>query len=237
MKRVILATLITTTLTLADFIGGEVDLGFYSHSPSGTAQNGDDIVDIKDDLKWQDENDIFIRAYFEHPIPIIPNIRVGYTKFGHSGEGSVTKSFFWGLLNIDGDVNSDLDLDIYDLTLYYEFLDNWINLDGGLNLKYLNGTIDVNSDHRDISVPIPMLYAKGKIDIPATDLSVLFEGDYVTYDNNQLYDVEVGARYNFALGFGIEAGYKALKIKVNDVDNVSMDTKFNGAYGKLVWDF
>ncbi len=237
MKKIILATLITTTLTLGDFIGGEVNLGFYAHSPSGTAQNGDDIVDIEDDLKWEDESDIFLRAYFEHPVPVVPNIRVGYTKFKHSGDGTVTKSFFWGLLNIDGDVKSDLDLDIYDLTLYYEFLDNWISLDGGLNLKYLNGTLDVNSDHRDISVPIPMLYGKAKINIPTTNLSLQLEGDYISYEDNQLYDIEVGARYNFLLGFGIEAGYKALKIKVDDVDDVSMDTKFNGAYGKLVWDF
>ena len=237
MKRVILATLITTTLSLADFIGGEVDLGFYAHSPSGTAQNGDDIVDIQDELKWKDENDIFLRAYLEHPVPLIPNIRVGYRKFRNSGEGTINKSFFWGAINIDRDVDSNLDLDIYDLTLYYQFLDKEIDLDAGLNLKYLNGTIDVNSDHRDIDIPIPMLYGKAKIDIGNSDLSFLLEGDYISYKNNQLYDVELGARYSFALGFAIEAGYKALKIKVDDVDNVSMETKFNGAYGKLVWDF
>ncbi|HHH51330.1 MAG TPA: hypothetical protein ENK76_03070 [Campylobacterales bacterium] len=82
-----------------------------------------------------------------------------------------------------------------------------------------------------------MLYLKGKVDIPATDLSFQLEGDYVSYSGNMLYDFELGARYTFFAGLGIEAGYKAMKIKIDNVDNFSMDTDFNGAYGKLVWDF
>jgi hypothetical protein len=82
-----------------------------------------------------------------------------------------------------------------------------------------------------------MLYAKTGIDVPTTDLSFQVEGNYVSYDGNQLYDVEAGIRYLFALGAGLEIGYKVLKVKIDDVDDFSMDTDYNGVYGKVVWDF
>jgi len=244
MKKILLASLMATSFGMADFIGGEVDLGYYSHSPSGTAQYKGDVVDIENDLHWGDEQDMFLRVYFEHPIPIIPNIRLGYSKFSHEGHGKATKNFGWNDFVIpitDPNVYSKIDLDMYDITLYYEFLDNWISADAGLNIKYLDGTVDVksttDSSSNDIQVPIPMLYFKGKVDIPTTDLSFQLEGDYISYSGNMLYDFELGARYTFIAGLGIEAGYKAMKIKIDDVDDFSMDTDFNGLYGKVVWDF
>ncbi len=244
MKKLLFSTIMIITFTMADFIGGEVNLGLYNHSPSGTAQNGGDNIDIEKDLNWKSENEIFLRAYFEHPLPIIPNIRVGYTKFSHNGAGEASKTFSWGginLFSLTDDVYSELDLDIYDLTLYYELLDNWLNFDVGVNIKYLNGFMDVETllkhEHNNIDVPIPMLYAKAKIDIPNTDLSFQAEGDFIEYDDNSIYDLEIGARYSFIIGFGVEAGYKTFKIKIDDVDDMSMDTDFSGIYGKLIWDF
>jgi len=245
MKKILLASLVATSFGMADFIGGEVDLGYYSHSPSGTAQYKGDSADVENDLHWGDEQDVFLRAYFEHPIPVIPNIRVGFSKFFHEGNGRATKTFGWDdfSIGINDKVYSKIDLSMYDITLYYEFLDNWISADAGLNIKYLDGTVDVKStsttknSSNDIQVPIPMLYFKGKVDIPTTDLSFQLEGDYISYSGNMLYDFELGARYTFVAGLGIEAGYKAMKIKIDDVDDFSMDTDFNGVYGKVVWDF
>jgi outer membrane protein len=120
-------------------------------------------------------------------------------------------------------------------------LDNWLNLDVGLNIKYLDGSINIKSttenENNDFNVPIPMLYTKARLDVPTTDLSFQLEGNYISYDGNTLYDLELGARYTFALGFGVEGGYKAFKLKIDDIDDLSMDADFNGIYGKLVWDF
>jgi len=244
MKKILLATMVATSFGMADFIGGELNLGYYSHSPSGTATYGDDKVDIEKDLKWSSSEDIFLKAYFEHPLPIIPNIKIGYTDFSHKGSGRASKTFSFGdfqLFSLDDDVDSKLDLTMYDLSLYYEVLDNWANLDLGLNVKFIDGTIDIKSttdkEHKSFNTPIPMLYAKARFDVPTTDVSFQAEGNYISYDGNTLYDLEIGARYSFALGFGLEAGYKSFKLKLDDVDDLSMDTDFNGAYGKVVWDF
>ena len=59
----------------------------------------------------------------------------------------------------------------------------------------------------------------------------------MSFARSLLYDAEAGVRYTFALGLGLEAGYKTMKLELDNVDDISMNTNFSGAYGKLVWDF
>lgn len=251
MKKILLVGSLFTSLTMADIVGGELNLGYYNHAPSGSAvyngtTNGN-TIDVEDTLKWSQENDLLVKAYIEHPVPFLPNLKLGYTSFGHSGNGTLTQDLTWGnqTFTANGNIDSKFDLKMYDITFYYEILDNWLNTDVGLNVKYIDGTVDVTgttaagikSESADFAVPIPMLYAKMRFDIPTTDISLQAEGNYVTYDGHSLYDFEAGVRYTFALGAGIEAGYKAMKLKIDDIDDLSMDTDFSGMYGKVVWDF
>jgi len=243
MKKILSIMACITTLSMADFIGGEINVGYYNHTPSGTAQYQGSVLNMEDTLKWESEGDIFLKAYLEHPIPIIPNIKIGYSDFGHSGAGAVNKSFTFGgeTFSTDKEIETKFDLKIYDLTLYYELLDNWINLDVGINVKYVDGALSVKSGSReksaDFQVPIPMVYAKARLDIPATDLSFQAEGNYIAYDGHTFYDAELGARYTFALGLGLEAGYKTMRLDIKDIEDLSMESDFSGAYAKLVWDF
>lgn len=249
MKNIFILISIISSFSLADVIGGELNIGYYNHAPSGTAQYQGDIIDLENDLKWESEGDIFVKAYIEHPLPIIPNIKLGYTSFGHEGSGSVNKSFQFGgkNFNLNSDIDTKFDLEMYDLTLYYEILDNWINLDVGVNVKYIDGILSVKgtnlltnqiiNESTDFQVPIPMLYAKARLDVPTTDLSFQAEGNYVTYDGHTFYDAEAGIRYTFLLGLGLEAGYKTMKLEIVDIDDLNMNADFSGAYGKLVWDF
>ena len=243
MKKILTLTALLSSLSMGDVIGGELNLGFYTHAPSGTATYQGDTVDIEDDLKWESENDMFLKAYFEHPLPLLPNIKLGYSSFSHEGSGTVKEAFVWGNQSFDLNepIESSFDLDMYDITLYYEILDNWLNADVGLNIKYIDGTINVKSSTENESttfnLPIPMLYAKARLDLPTTNLSFQVEGNYVTYDGHTLYDFEAGARYTFLLGFGVEAGYKSLNLTIDDIDDTSLDADFSGVYGKVVWDF
>lgn len=243
MKKALLFLTLITSLSRADVIGGELNLGYYNHAPTGTAQYQGDVLKLEDTLKWESEGDIFMKAYLEHPLPLIPNIKIGYSNFGHSGNGSVKKSFTFGGERFDTDrkIETKFDLKMYDLTLYYELLDNWINIDAGVNIKYIDGELSVKSGTKetstDVQVPVPMLYAKVRLDIPATDLSFQAEGNYITYNQNTFYDAEIGARYTLALGVGVEAGYKTMKLDIQEIDDLSMESDFSGAYAKLIWDF
>jgi outer membrane protein len=239
MKKILLITAMATTLTLADFIGGEVNLGYYSHSPSGTAENHGDRVDIEEVLHLGTEQDILLKAYLEHPIPVVPNLKVGYTPLSHEGSGTPGRSFIWDSESFSStdDINTKFDLNMYDIALYYEIIDIlWMNFDLGLNIKYIDGSVEVDGEKENFELPIPMLYAKARFDIPTTDVSLQVEGNYIAYDDNALLDLELGVRYTLALGLGFEAGYKTIELEI-DEDDFEMDTTFSGLYGKVVWDF
>ncbi len=240
MKKTVILSIICSTLAFADVIGGEISVGYLNNQPSGTLNYKGDTNDVEETFGWGRENSFIAKAYIEHPLPILPNIRASYTNLSHSGTG--TKSFDFGGKTYSGDISTDFDADIIDATLYYEILDNWINLDIGINAKYIDATASVQSNtsdksSADISFVLPTLYAKARLDIPMSDFSFQAEGDIITYSGNTLYDLTLSARYTFALGLGMEAGVKMLKFKLDDIDDVTADIDFTALYAAVVWDF
>lgn len=244
MQKLLTSIVLCSTLSVADFIGGEFNLGYYNHAPNGTASYKGDTFDLENDLKLDTQSDIFFKGYIEHPIPFLPNIKVGYTNFTHSGKGKIANDFNFGNYTFKAKQNleSHLDLNIYDLAFYYEILDNWVNLDLGINVKYLSGemsaeTLVTGKETSELSLALPLLYVKARFDVPTTDLSFQLEGNYLTYDGHELLDLEVGARYTFTAGLGLEVGYKTFSLVLDEIDDTSMNADFSGVYGKVVWDF
>ena len=165
----------------------------------------------------------FIKVYLEHPIPFIPHVKVGYSNISHNKIGKIA---------------DNLNLNMYDLTLYYNILDTGINADVGINLKHIDGNLlnsstDKNKSEK-LKLSVLMVYAKVRFDVPATSLSLEAEGNYVTKNGENIYDAQAGVRYTFNSGFGIETGYKVMHLKFDEVDDLNVENKFSGLYGKLV---
>jgi outer membrane protein len=258
LKKLTLTVLLTISTLYADtIIGGEVSLGIYSHSPSGSASyappfiTSDTTVDVEDDFGWSDEQDTVFKAYFEHPVPLFPNMRITYSNLSHSGQGTVD-GFSWGdIIDIDGEIETSAEMKMYDLTLYYELLDNWVEIDAGVTFRYFDGNIAVNtlakfssfstsvsSEVTNFDEYIPMLYGKTRFNIPTTDISLQFEGNAISYNDTTFYDYELSARYTFSMGLGIEGGYKTIHLESEAlVDGLILDMDLSGPYASIVWDF
>jgi len=242
-------------------IGGEVSLGIYSHTPSGTASYTlphtplASSVDLENDFGWDTTQDTILKAYFEPPLPFVPNFKLAYSNFDQSGTGTVS-SFSWGNIKGSGEMDTALTLKMYDLTAYYELLDNVVDLDAGLTLRYLYGNIDVTpaenfgfaplpplsvtlpSESTEIDEWIPMLYGKARFTVPATEVSLQLEANAISYQDTTFYDYELSARYTFSMGLGLEAGYKSIHINSKDLaDGLNVDVDSSGPYATVVWDF
>jgi outer membrane protein len=129
-----------------------------------------------------------------------------------------------------------------DVTLYYEVLDNWVELDAGITARYISGDMGVSTsgdnDVADFSIWVPMLYGKARFNFPVTDLSVQLEANAISYWDMTAYDYELSARYTLMMGIGIEAGYKSLHLDSDDlVDGFHADIDFSGPYAAAIWDF
>ena len=256
MKKLLLASLLTSAALYADMSGGEISVGMYSHSPSGyasyTGLGLGTSADLEDTLHWQSNENIFLKTYLEHPAPMFPNVKLAYTQLSHEGQGEVG-DFTWGGIHIPslGTIENSLDISKYDLTLYYELLDNWVETDVGLTLGYIDGNIAVtalagwdpmlsvsHTESTDFSLFMPTLYGKVRLNVPNTDLNLQFEGDVFSYSDTTYYNYELSARYTFSMGLGIEAGYKAQHLDSNDLaDGLVVDMDFDGPYAAVVLDF
>jgi outer membrane protein len=241
VKTLALLILLTLSQIHADTIGGEISLGFFNHQPNGNASYKGSATDMEDTLGFSEEQDIFLKAYLEHPLPVIPNVKLGYTTLSHEGSSSVG-NFTWGDTTYNGTIDSSLSLDMTDVTLYYEFLDNWAETDAGLTLRYISGNMDVyssaESDVADFSTWVPMLYGKVRFNPPVTDLSFQLEANAISYWDITTYDYELSARYTLAMGLGLEAGYKAFHLNSDDlVNGFNADMDFSGPYAAVLWDF
>ncbi len=242
IKKLVLVTLLTLSQVHADMIGGEASLGFFNHDPSGNASYKGTSSSLEETFGFSEEQDLFLKAYLEHPLPLLPNVKLGYTTLSHDGNSRVV-DFTWGdIVNFTGPIDSSLSLDMTDVTLYYEVLDNWVEVDAGVTARYISGDMGVSTsiynDTVDFSTWIPMLYGKARFNFPVTDLSVQLEANAISYWDMTAYDYELSARYTLMMGIGIEAGYKSFHLDSDDlVDGFHADIDFSGPYAAAIWDF
>lgn len=242
LRKLILLPIVILHQLDADTIGGEASVGFFNHDPSGNASYKGTDSDLEETFGFSEKQDIFFKAYLEHPFPVMPNVKLGYMALSHKGSSSV-EDFTWGDIdNFTGDIDNSLSLDMTDVTFYYEFLDNWGEVDAGLTLRYISGDMGVNtmisSDVASFSTWVPMLYGKTRFNMPVTDLSFQIEANAISYWDITSYDYELSARYTLIMGLGLEAGYKAFHLDSDElVDGLYTDMDFSGPYAAVIWDF
>ena len=239
-QLVCLATLATPFTVNADFLSISAGGGIWNETPDGNIQKTNDpvSVDIKNNLFWKEETQGYFFITVEHPVPVIPNVKLMSTKIDQSGNGA-TSFTFDGLSFSGPNVSNDFSIETLDLIAYYEVLDNVVSLDLGLNIRNLKIDYNINngsSTTDSVSETVPMLYAAVGAS-PWPELLISGELSYIAYDGNSLSDFTAKIAYttNFLLGF--EAGYRILSFELDDVSdtnaNIDFDGVFAGAYLKF----
>lgn len=250
MKKTILPALLLTAAPFAasaDTLGFTIAAGMWDHKPSGPIQysvggTGDEI-DVADDLGMESDTEGFFYAALEHPIPILPNIRVQRTALTSSGDATLTQSFTFGdtTYTASSDVSSEIVLDHTDVTLYYELLDNWVNLDLGLTGRNLDGSVEISdgvtTEKQAFSGWAPMIYADLAFDLPLTGLQVGVNGNALFYGDSEMSDYAARLSWESSIGLGVMGGYRQMTIKLDDFDDVSTDVKEKGPFAAAFFHF
>ncbi len=235
---------------LIDF---EASVGAIQQKPSGYVSykptSDNDKIDVKNDAHIGDKTKPWAKFKFEHPIPIIPNIKLAYMPMKFDGSGVLTRNIKWGNYEYNADYNLSVKLDRVDTTLYYylPFINTAtagkLDVELGLNVRTimfdgkLNGTNTTGqkvSESKSITLPIPMGHLAAEIK-PINQVSLLGEFNYISYNKNTYYDYTVGLRLNShelistPLKPFIEVGYRYEKLKLDEKD-VKTDLKIKGGY-------
>ena len=242
----VVSTLVTLAalfpaLCAADTLGVRVGAAYWDFDMSGTARyktrDSANNLDINKDLGYDDGSLTFFYAAFEHPVPFLPNVRLSRTDLDEDARGRLSKTVVYGnrVFLFNEDVSSDVKLDQTDITLYYSPLDNVVNVDLGLNAKYIDSKARITgsisgTETANVSGWVPMLYAGAGADLPLTGLSVGIEGAYVRYDGSSFYDYSVQASYTSPWHVGVNAGYRKIKLDLDDFDDSFADVEFDGPF-------
>ncbi len=223
----------------ADIIGGTVEASYWYAGIGGEASAGSTTVDMESDLNFDNDSFFELAASFEHPVPIIPNLKVRLTSLDQTEDGEIDTDFDGANA---GDVTSSFDLTHYDVIAYYEILDNWVSVDVGLDVKVFDGKLEIEgtSDSSSTSIDefLPLPYAKAEIELPFTGMAFGAELSGLSYSGNGIYDARARIRQNISLAF-VELGYRQMAIKIDDIGsaNLEVDVDYSGVYLSTGLDF
>ena len=220
----------------ADILSFTIGGGVWNETPEGNIIKPSNAptptVDIKNNLFWDEEAQGYLFATLEHPVPLLPNVRLMYTSLDHSGSGNT--NFDFEGINFSGTVANEFTIDQTDLLLYYEVLDNVVSLDLGLNVRFLDLTYNIsdslgNTTSGSVSAPVPMIYGLiGGSPWPGLLLSA--EGNYMSVSGSSISDFNAKISYTTDFFIGFEAGYRAQRIELDDVDDTNADLEFRGPF-------
>lgn len=241
LRTILAATLLAGSSNLfADTLAISAGAGIWQASPSGDFRDSTGTtINVTDELFWSKENQNFFFVTFEHPVPIIPNVRLSAVKLDQSGSGTLTKTIKIGGITYTGSENitDSFSLDQKDLTLYYEILDNVVSVDLGLNIKLADisytitgSTSGTTSD--SFSTTIPMIYGLVGVS-PIPDLIISLEGSAIGYSGSSITDFTAKVAYTTNFFVGVEAGYRAQKYKFDEVSGYTSNLEFKGPYAGL----
>jgi len=223
----------------ADFVGFSIGASYWSPDLSGEFNSaGEASIDLSDDLDVDDPSQSSAVLSLEHPVPFLPNIR--YQDIDLDSDGRNTLS---GNITFEGEtysagesVRTTFDLSHSDIVLYYEVLDNWVNLDIGLDLKRFDGKVSMvgstNTTTSSINIDetLPLLYLSARFDLPFSGFYIGADISSFSIDDSSAEDATIKLGYESGSGLGIEGGLKTFSIELDDADDLDTDIEYDGAF-------
>ena len=219
--------------------------GWQSDNSGSFAQDGN-----LQSFKFDDETFTSYYAALEHPVPLIPNIKLKYTELELNGDTTLDETFSFGGSDyvVGTQVGTVSDLSHVDYILYYEIFDNdLVSISLGVNAKQFDGEIVVTGTSKeggqsttgrvDFSGFVPLVYGRAEVGLPLTGLSVFFEGSLLAIDDSKVQDYQAGIAYalldNLAIDMDIKAGYRSMTLELDDIDDIYTDLDASGPFAGI----
>ena len=201
-KALIASTLLLAGAAQADVLGLTAEVGQFSPDASFDGR----IDNTTSNVDFDGEDNTYYGIAFEHPVPLIPNVRLqGSTLEGYSAD-------------------ADIKIDSTDYTLYYEILDGlaWLDLDVGISLRDLDIDARVGNSTASESAVIPTGYLSAYFTIPTLPLQIGGEIKTLEIGDSSINDTTFKIKYQSPFVVGVEGGYRTANF---DIDEGSIDSE------------
>jgi outer membrane protein len=224
-------------------------IGIWNHDPNGMINYNGDDVELNTDLSLSDRNDINLWIRVEHPIPMIPDIKLQYTPIKIKDSNSANRLFKFGGYNFDDGIRSEMEMDIIDVQLYNHlpFLQmtslKSLDITYGLTFRFLNANAfieeiqTVNARSRSFSTPMALLCAGFRV-APVSSFSLIGDFQGTAYSGNHWYDVTAEVQIApFTEHIFLGIGYRYQDFKIDNVQDVTADQTMQGWFAELGFRF
>jgi outer membrane protein len=222
-------------LPLIDF---RAEVGHWGATPTGTVASGDDDFDVEDDLGFDRNGANMFMAEFEHPVPVLPNVRLRHSRLDDTSRSTITTTRQFGPVQFQTNerVRSSYDLEMTDATFYYSPVNNWVAIDLGITARRIN--VDVLLESRDTgdreraggSLWLPMGHLGGRVDLPFTGVYAAAEVNAISTGDERMRDARASLGWEMTSNFGVALGYRELRVEIDDVDDLRADVDFGGPF-------
>jgi outer membrane protein len=201
------------------------------------------VIDVDDDLRLDDSEEIFFDAGLQ-----LGSFRfsLSYLPVSSSGSAQLNKDidFNGQTFPVNAQINSDLDIDIYEAgvawyLVNFDDLPARIQLGPELAVKYIDASVAIadssTSTSDSVQIPLPTVGLRGRIAF-ADFVGITARGNYMSYNNNSLLDVDAQVELSPIPLVGVYLGYRYLDVDF-DEDDVVIDVTFDGPYAGALFRF
>ena len=232
----------------------EVAVGGWRQAISGTFSyqglSSNDIIDLEENLTFDDETVVLGRVKIETPA-FVPNFYLvgAPAEFEGTGSKSTTLKFGDTTFNADTALSSKIQAIQYDIGIYYglPFIKSAtagkLNLDVGLNVRVADLEAEVTGtsgagtviERENLLIPVPMLYLALQFS-PIDAIAFEVEGRGISIGDNSFYSLTGRLRYQFAGPVFIAGGYRFDKLEIDDDDDgddLLVDIELAGPFFEL----
>jgi outer membrane protein len=260
LSIILAGVLVGVNFAYADFLALSAGVGYEQQKISGYAKIGDTInyfdkknVDPVTNpnvgyLGLKDKSNPYAWVKFIHPIPLIPNIKVQYTKYDTDGYSN----YIAGNVKVFGDfriptaltnAHTTQTIDSYDVTLFYEFKPVIADIEAGFGIDYWSGHtkiygtekttgLKVTAVDNDWSVILPYLYAHVET-MHIFGFSAIADVKWAKAGDNHHYDYQGAIKYTIdvlgPVNPFVKLGYRYKDVYGVDGDNETKLT-YKGAF-------
>ncbi|MDV2856752.1 TIGR04219 family outer membrane beta-barrel protein [Oceanimonas sp. CAM02] len=242
MKKTVWALALTASFVSTQ-AGADV-MGLYAGAQAWQVDTSGNFgsTNTRADFAFDENTQGVFYVAVEHPVPLLPNVKIRHNDLAANGNTMVSGQFSFGGTDYaaGSSLSTSFDVTNTDFILYYEIFDNDLfSIDLGANIKYLDGDINVrdargNASSEKLSAPLPLGYLKAEAALPLTGLSVFGEVNYLTLDGHEIADYQAGVGYNLidtvAVNINLHAGYRAMSVQLDDLDNIDAKLDFDGGF-------
>jgi len=211
----------------------------WSAEPSGQIDDGVSVDGENNGLGLDSDTGSQMTVFFEHPVPMLPNVRLRQTSFSTEGSGFLAADF--NGITYAEQVDSELDLSHTDATLYWgvPLPVPYVDVNFGLTARMFDGQAVVEGkmtgEREEVALDftLPMGFLEAQVGTPF-GLYAQAEINVIGYDGNSLTDMVYTVGYDLpvpVVDLGLEVGHRTMSMKTNkDMTDIETDFDVSGLY-------